>query len=117
MHLTPIGGPTALLELGALRLLTDPTFDDPGEYPIGARTLVKTRCPALSADTVGPLDAVLLSHDQHPDNLDRRGRELLAAVPTVLSTPAAAQRLGSSVVAMATWTTHPLCAEVDVTAV
>ena|SRR5947209_2950025 len=117
MHLTPIGGPTALLELGGLRLLTDPTFDDPGDYPIGARTLVKTQGPGLSADAVGPLDAVLLSHDQHPDNLDRRGRDLLAAVPTVLSTPAAAQRLGSNVVGMATWATRALSAEVDVTAV
>ena len=26
-----VGGPTALLELGGLRILTDPTFDPPGE--------------------------------------------------------------------------------------
>ncbi|MDX2760957.1 MBL fold metallo-hydrolase, partial [Streptomyces europaeiscabiei] len=27
------GGPTALIEYGGLRLLTDPTFDAPGDYP------------------------------------------------------------------------------------
>ena len=30
LQLTYIGGPTALLELGGLRLLTDPTFDPAG---------------------------------------------------------------------------------------
>jgi len=36
------------------------------------------------------VDAVPLPHDQHPDNLDRLGRELLSTLPTVLSTEAAA---------------------------
>lgn len=27
-----IGGPTALIEANGFRLLTDPTFDPPGEY-------------------------------------------------------------------------------------
>ncbi len=29
--ITLIGGPTALIEIGGFRLLTDPTFDAPGE--------------------------------------------------------------------------------------
>jgi L-ascorbate metabolism protein UlaG (beta-lactamase superfamily) len=66
-----LGGPTALLELGGLRLLTDPTFDPPGDYPIGNRSLRKTIGAVASPDDVGRVDAVLLSHDQHPDNLDR----------------------------------------------
>ena len=32
-----IGGPTALIEMGGLRLLTDPTFDPPGDHPVGDR--------------------------------------------------------------------------------
>jgi hypothetical protein len=40
-----LGGPTAILEIGGVRLLTDPTFDPPGEYPIGERMLTKTRGP------------------------------------------------------------------------
>jgi L-ascorbate metabolism protein UlaG (beta-lactamase superfamily) len=54
------GGPTALLELGGLRLLTDPTFDPPGgEYTTGPVTLRKLAAPALSADALGRLDPAL----------------------------------------------------------
>jgi L-ascorbate metabolism protein UlaG (beta-lactamase superfamily) len=81
-----VGGPTAVIELGGVRLLTDPTFDPPGDHPIGTRVLTKTSGPAVPADELGPVDAVLLSHDQHPDNLDSSGRELLRDVPLVLVT-------------------------------
>ncbi|MET7617514.1 MBL fold metallo-hydrolase [Streptomyces sp. NPDC005408] len=101
-----LGGPTAILEIGGLRLLTDPTFDPPGEYPIGERKLVKSAGPALAADETGPVDAVLLSHDHHPDNLDRSGREFLGRVPLVLTTPAAHGRLGDAVTPLPNWTSH-----------
>ena len=75
---TYIGGPTALFELNGLRLLTDPTFDPAGEeYPTGVYTLRKTAGPALGPESLGRIDAVLLSHDHHHDNLDRGGRLLL----------------------------------------
>lgn len=99
-----IGGPTAVLTLAGLRLLTDPTFDAPGEYPVGSRTLVKTAGPAVPASELGPVDAVLLSHDHHPDNLDTSGRAHLANAPLVLSTPAAHARVGAPVRALPTWT-------------
>jgi Beta-lactamase superfamily domain len=86
-----------------VRLLTDPTFDPPGEYPIGERLLTKTQEPAVGPGEVGPIDAVLLSHDQHPDNLDRAGREYLTTVPVVLSTASARERLGEPVRALARW--------------
>jgi len=98
-----VGGPTALIELGWVRLLTDPTFDPPGDHPIGTRVLTKTSGPAVPADELGPVDAVLLSHDQHPDNLDDAGRALLAGVPLVLTTEQAAQRLGGSALALPSW--------------
>jgi L-ascorbate metabolism protein UlaG (beta-lactamase superfamily) len=94
------GGPTVAFPLGGLTFLTDPTFDGPGEYPIGDRVLVKT---APAAGGPGEVDVVLLSHDQHPDNLDRSGRELLGSVPLTLCTPVAAQRLGGSASALPTW--------------
>ncbi len=99
-----IGGPTAVLTLAGLRLLTDPTFDAPGEYPVGTRKLIKTTGPATSAEQLAPIDAVLLSHDHHPDNLDTSGRACLANAPLVLSTPSAHQRLGAPVRALPAWT-------------
>jgi L-ascorbate metabolism protein UlaG (beta-lactamase superfamily) len=33
-QITLIGGPTALIEVAGYRLLTDPTFDPPGDYEL-----------------------------------------------------------------------------------
>ena len=93
-----IGGPTVLITVGGLRLLTDPTFDPPGQYRSGSGSiLTKTAGPAVPTEQVGALDAVLLSHDQHSDNLDTSGRELLGRVAIVLGTASAATRLGVAV--------------------
>lgn len=101
---TYVGGPTALLEVAGLRLLTDPTFDAAGtDYPTPVYTLRKTDAPAMAADAVGALDAVLLSHDHHFDNLDHAGRALLARADRVLTTPAGAARLGGRAEGLAPW--------------
>ncbi|HEV2681938.1 MAG TPA: hypothetical protein VGV14_15650, partial [Rhodanobacter sp.] len=101
--LTLIGGPTALIEVAGTRLLTDPTFDEPQAYDAGTITLVKQTGPAVDPASLLPIDAVLLSHDHHWDNLDRSGRAFLAHAPRVLTTPAGASRLGGSVEGMTTW--------------
>ena len=89
---TYIGGPTVLLEWHGLRILTDPTFDPAGTvYELPGYTLRKTLGPAISAAQVGPVDAALLSHDHHLDNLDHAGRGLLATAPRVLTTSVASQ--------------------------
>lgn len=99
-----LGGPTAILEIGGLRLLTDPTFDPPREYVTGpGRVLVKTAPTALTPAEIGPVDAVLLSHDQHRDNLDVSGRDYLGRVPLVLTTASAAGRLGGATRAVPVW--------------
>ena len=98
-----LGGPTVILELGGLRLLTDPTFDAPGDYPRGTYSLTKTVGPAFGPDEIGVVDAVLLSHDHHPDNLDTSGRTFLARVPTVLTTISGAQRLGGAARPLPRW--------------
>jgi L-ascorbate metabolism protein UlaG (beta-lactamase superfamily) len=104
MSVRVIGGPTAVLEIGGLRLVTDPTFDEPRDYPLGAgHALSKTAGPAIRAAEVGPADAVLLSHDQHPDNLDLAGRDYLSQVPLVLSTASAARRLGGNCRELGLW--------------
>ena len=101
---TYIGGPTALLEFGGVRLLTDPTFDPAGgEYRSGPATLGKLSAPALSPANVGFLDYVLLSHDHHFDNLDRTGRSLLSNAKAVLTTQEGAGRLGGNGVGFKPW--------------
>ncbi|MFC9701943.1 MBL fold metallo-hydrolase [Streptomyces sp. NPDC056943] len=102
---THVGGPTAVLEVAGLRILLDPTFDAPKKYKSG---LEKLQAPAVGAAGIGTIDAVLLSHDQHDDNLDDKGRELLGKVPVVLSTPGAHKRLGDHVTGMKPWATHEL---------
>ncbi|WP_433286567.1 MBL fold metallo-hydrolase [Pseudonocardia sp. CA-142604] len=103
-----VGGPTAVIEIGGIRLITDPTFDPPGDHPVGERNLVKTTAPAVPVDDIGPVDVVLLSHDEHPDNLDDAGRRFLGDVPLVLSTAGAAERLGGVTCELPLWRSHVL---------
>jgi L-ascorbate metabolism protein UlaG (beta-lactamase superfamily) len=94
-RIRPVGGSTAIVEVGSLRLITDPTLDAPSgsEPPDGMPR--RTAPPALDRGMLGPLDAALVSHDQHPDNLDAGGRALLAELPLALTTKAGAARLGA----------------------
>jgi L-ascorbate metabolism protein UlaG (beta-lactamase superfamily) len=111
LTLTLIGGPTVLIETGGLRLLTDPTFDPAGgDYDLGPVTLHKTTGPAQPAGSLGHLDTVLLSHEQHSDNLDQTGRALLDTVPQVLTTPQSAANLGPNAVGLQPWETRQLTA-------
>jgi len=103
VSITLIGGPTALIEIDGFRLLTDPTFDAPGDYQLPHVKLHKLAGPALSAQAIGDVDAVLLSHDQHSDNLDRSGKEFLSRATRVLTTEAGARRLGGNVEGFAPW--------------
>jgi L-ascorbate metabolism protein UlaG (beta-lactamase superfamily) len=104
-ELTLIGGPTALLEYGGLRWLTDPTLSPPGEQ---ADELTKTTAPALEADALGTIDVVLLSHDEHSDNLDPAGRAFLPGAGRVLTTRGGAGRLTVTATGMAPWSTEEL---------
>ena len=109
--ITYIGGPTALIEWRGLRILTDPTFDPAGSrYETPIYTLRKTQEPALPPEGIGAVSAVLLSHDHHFDNLDRAGRALLAGVPHVLTTTAAAARLGREARGLEPWASTELVA-------
>jgi L-ascorbate metabolism protein UlaG (beta-lactamase superfamily) len=91
------GGPTAVLDLGGLRIVSDPTFDPPGPHGY----LTKTAGPAVSESELGTVDLVLVSHDNHADNLDDRGRLFALAAPLVLTTRSGAGRLGPSAVSLA----------------
>ena len=96
---TLIGGPTALLEWGGLRILTDPTFDEPRSYG-DDDPLVKTAGPAIAAADLGRIDLALVSHHHHPDNLDDSGRAVALTLPLVVTTPAgAAEFAGDAAIA------------------
>ncbi len=122
IEITYVGGPTALIEVGGLKLLTDPTFEAPGRrYHFGWGAMSrKLEGPATMPDRLGRIDAVLLSHDHHADNLDDAGRALLPTAARVLTTPSGERRLGGNATGLAPWssTTLPLPegGEVKVTA-
>ncbi|MGH6739550.1 MAG: MBL fold metallo-hydrolase, partial [Bradyrhizobium sp.] len=109
LRITLIGGPTALIEIDGFRLLTDPTFDAPGTaYQLPHVKLEKLIGPALSAEAIGKVDAVLLSHDQHSDNLDNSGKDFVQKAARVLTTVAGAKRLGGRAEGLAPWATVEL---------
>jgi L-ascorbate metabolism protein UlaG (beta-lactamase superfamily) len=115
--LTYVGGPTALLEYGGLRILTDPTFDEPQTYePHHGVTHTKTHGPALTPDGLGTVDLALVSHHHHGDNLDVRGAELLRKLPLTLSTTKAEEDLGGTVEGLEPWNSRQV-GQVTVTAV
>jgi L-ascorbate metabolism protein UlaG (beta-lactamase superfamily) len=91
-----LGGPTTVVDIGDRRIVMDPTFDQPGRHDY----LTKTVGPAVAAEALGSIDVVLVSHDQHPDNFDREGRQVALAAPLVLTHPGAAGRLGPPAVGL-----------------
>jgi L-ascorbate metabolism protein UlaG (beta-lactamase superfamily) len=103
--LTHLGAATVLLEVGGLRILTDPALDPAGgRYGLGwGFRSTKLAGPALSAEQIGRLDAVLLSHDQHADNLDEAGRTLLRRAPVVITTSPGARRLAGGAIGLSPW--------------
>jgi L-ascorbate metabolism protein UlaG (beta-lactamase superfamily) len=105
VRLTHVGGPTVLVEAEGWRLLVDPTFDPPGRrYSFGWGTSSrKVTGPAVDPAAVLPIDAVLLSHDHHADNLDDAGRALLPSAGVVVTTKPGARRLGGGTRGLDPW--------------
>jgi L-ascorbate metabolism protein UlaG (beta-lactamase superfamily) len=100
--ITILGGPTAVIDLGGLRIVSDPTFDDAGPHGY----LTKTAGPAVAEDALGAIDLVLVSHDGHPDNLDERGRACARSAPMVITGPLSAERLGPPAIGLAPWDSY-----------
>lgn len=100
--LSYIGGPTVIFEIGGLRFMTDPTLDPAGSiYHLPNHTAEKTEGPAKI--DIGKIDIVLLSHDQHKDNLDNAGRLLLNNVSKTYTTVSGAERLKGTSIGLAPW--------------
>ncbi|XSG74353.1 MBL fold metallo-hydrolase [Herpetosiphon llansteffanensis] len=99
INVTYVGTATVLLEIDGLRILTDPVFDPAGSsqlYQVRPNLefgLYKEQAAALQPAELGPIDFVLLSHDDHYDNLDAAGRAFLPHAKQVLTTEAGSGRL------------------------
>ena len=105
IRLTHVGTATLLLEIGSLCLLTDPVFDPAGgHYFFGYGTSsIKLTDPTIRPEDLGQIDAVLLSHDHHEDNLDRSGRALLPHAGKVITTTTGAKRLKGNAIGLKAW--------------
>jgi L-ascorbate metabolism protein UlaG (beta-lactamase superfamily) len=110
IRLTHIGGPTVLVGIGDWSLLVDPTFDPAGRrYRFGWGTSSrKVEDPAVPLADLPHIDAVLITHDQHADNLDDAGRALLPNADVVLTTESGARRLGGNARGLDDWDTTML---------
>lgn len=96
ISITHITTATTIISINGVNFLTDPVFGPPSEYtdsgvleklpeliksqlnelpPAPHLTLVEA--PALQLHDLPPIDAVLLSHEDHSDKLDPEGRKLL----------------------------------------
>jgi L-ascorbate metabolism protein UlaG (beta-lactamase superfamily) len=103
LSMTYIGGPTVLIDAAGMRLLTDPTFDDAGSTYVRTSTLHKLTGPAMPPSALRPLDAVLLSHHQHADNLDTAGEAVLKKAARVVTTVEGSVVLGGNAFGLAPW--------------
>lgn len=107
LNVTFIGTATAILEVNGINFVTDPFFSPAGsEWDVGLTVLKNTSTPAMSLSDLPAIDAVLLSHEDHPDNLDELGRQLLDG-RRVFTTRDGASKLAPrpSVRGMAPWET------------
>ncbi|KAB5588063.1 Zn-dependent hydrolase of the beta-lactamase fold protein [Ceratobasidium theobromae] len=93
VEVTFIGTATAIINIDGINFLTDPSFDEAGtEYDLGIMVLKVLQNPAIKIHDLPCIDAVLLSHEDHPDNLDKTGRTLLEG-RTVVTTADGAKNL------------------------
>ena len=108
VRVTHIDTACILLELNGYRILTDPVLDPAGSfYHFGWGTFSKKlKSPAMQPRDLGRIDLVLLSHDQHEDNLDHAGREFIKTVPRVLSTRPASKASKASMIGRASPSKH-----------
>lgn len=69
-RVTWLGHSTLLIEIGGLRVLTDPVWDE-RVSPVAFAGPKRFQPMVVPLDGLGPLDVILISHD-HYDHLDRR---------------------------------------------
>ncbi|KAK8066845.1 hypothetical protein PG997_013592 [Apiospora hydei] len=111
LTITHVGTATAILEVGGVTFITDP-YLSPAEtsFPVGPGVVLTSHYqPSHTLESLPPIDAVLLSHEDHADNLDPIGRRLLDG-RRVLTTVDGARKLAPrpGVVGLNPWEMVPL---------
>ncbi|RAK79948.1 MBL fold metallo-hydrolase [Aspergillus fijiensis CBS 313.89] len=112
-NITHIINAASVLEINGVNFLVDPFFSPQNTtFPIAGftRQLWSILEPALQPEQIPPIDAVLLSHEDHPDNLDPISRMRFLDGRRVLTTPAGTEALKPrpGVQAMKDWETMSL---------
>ncbi|PTB68602.1 Metallo-hydrolase/oxidoreductase [Trichoderma citrinoviride] len=98
VSVTYIGTATALLQIDNVTFLTDPFFSPSGaEWDLQVVLLKVSQDPAIKPADLPPIDAVLLSHEDHPDNLDEIGRQVLEG-KKVFTTKDGAKNIGNKAI-------------------
>lgn len=99
-----IGGATALFQIGGLRFITDPAFDEKDmAYDTGNTVIHKLNNPLIDPRQLDKMDFVLLTNAHNYSSLDHTGREYLNYVEYVFTTGQAAAGLGANTVALNPW--------------
>lgn len=88
LRVTYIGHATLLIEIGQLRILTDPNFD----AALG-KFLPRVSSPGIALEALPKLDAILLTH-AHADHLSFDSLDSLQADVPLFAPPAIAKWLG-----------------------
>ncbi|OJJ14322.1 hypothetical protein BKI52_43365 [marine bacterium AO1-C] len=89
LKVTHIDTACCLIEIEGFKILTDPVLDEAGKFYHHGYGAVskKVNNPQLDQVSLENVDLVLLSHPQHKDNFDTKGRAFAKSVPLILSTP------------------------------
>jgi L-ascorbate metabolism protein UlaG (beta-lactamase superfamily) len=98
-----LGGPTLIIEIDGRRLMTDPTLDPAGAFIRLNDDMSERKIAGPALLDPGHIDVVLLSHDQHFDNLDDAGRELMRKVDVTVTTAVGAERLDNYCIGLLPW--------------
>jgi L-ascorbate metabolism protein UlaG (beta-lactamase superfamily) len=114
VDITYIDTACLLININGFRIITDPSLDSKsGFFPrLTSKPFIfskKTIEPANSKILQNNIDLALVSHDQHGDNLDDKGKELLKHVSCTLSTRGAEKRLKNlKIIGLKPWETYPI---------